>query len=104
MSAIPLRSAIHSAWLSFASITIANAAIFDDGLVHDIDSFIGGNTFVRDSTGGIPTTVNVLNGGGFTALNVEDFSVASFFAGSTIVDDIDALDNSTVTTTVPLNY
>ena len=70
--------------------TISSADTFDDGLTHDVDFTLLGTSFVRDSVGGAPTTVNMRSGADATGgvLEVEDNSVLNVFTGA-VVDSPD---------------
>jgi hypothetical protein len=64
----------------------SRADTFDDGLIHDVDFTLFGNSFVQDSMGGAPTTVNMRSGADATdgVLQVEDSSVLNVFAGAVV--------------------
>ena len=52
-------------WIVAILLPIASGAdTFDDGLTHDVDFTLFGNSFVLDSAGGDPTTVNMRSGAG----------------------------------------
>lgn len=51
------------------------------GGIHTIDSVLNDRVEVRDSGGGAPTTVNLLNGGDVTGLAVFGMSLANMSGG-----------------------
>jgi hypothetical protein len=71
--------------LALLLLPIASAAdVFDDGQTHDVDFALSGITFVRDSTGGMPTTVNLIAGSDAGEIEVEGSSVLNVFAGADV--------------------
>jgi hypothetical protein len=74
-------------WIVAILLPIASGAdTFDDGLTHDVDFTLFGNSFVLDSAGGDPTTVNMRSGADATGgvLEVQGNSVLNVFTGAVV--------------------
>jgi hypothetical protein len=90
MEITPMRRTLLLGIVAILLPTPSGADTFDDGLTHDVDFTLFGNSVVRDSPGGAPTTVNMRSGSDATGgvLEVEDDSVLNVFAGA-VVDSPD---------------
>lgn len=88
--------------LGFTAVTPAPAAvIFNNGGVNTLNSNVGMNVVVRDSSGGDPTTLNVVAGASLGAggdLDVEDSSIVVMTDG-TVNDVLDTRDSAMATVT-----
>jgi hypothetical protein len=62
----------------------SGADTFDDGGTHDVDYALFGISFVRQSLGGTPTTVNMIAGSDAGEIEVEDSSVLNVFPGADV--------------------
>ena len=62
----------------------AAAETYDDGATHEVTAPIATPSFVRDSTGGAPTTVNMRAGADADTVEVEDASVLNVFDGAVV--------------------
>lgn len=96
-----MKTALHrfqtaAAVLALSLATAGSLAdTFDDGGTHNITTFVG-DTWVRDSAGGEPTTVHGRAGAGFTNLRVYDHSFGHVYAGAELTQGVHAYDSSTI--------
>ena len=82
--------------LSLALPVAASAVTFESGGVEEISSDIGDDATVRNSPGGLPTTLNVFPGAVVGQLTVEGLSVANLLPGSLFTNSVRGFDEATV--------